>query len=110
VPEFLAEVYVSDRSGAPTLPRIDEVSRAAAALSDHGAPVHLVRQIHVPEEETCFLLFEAPSEDQFLDVAARCGLRIDNVVGVVSGRCAPALSSPARPPVPVRLASTQEES
>ena len=114
MPEFLAEVYVSDRPGVPTLPRVDDLSRAAAAVAADGVAVHLIRQIHVPEEETCFLLFEAPSEDQFLDVAARCGLRIDNVVGAVSDLAAPdlspsVLSSSVRHHDTIRVPSTQEE-
>jgi hypothetical protein len=108
VPEFFAEVYVSDGAGARTLPRIDDVSRAAAALAAEGTPVRLVRQIHVPDEETCFFLFEAPSLDQVLEVTARCGLRIDSVVGAVSR---PSESDPAWTPRQSRrvpVSTTQE--
>jgi hypothetical protein len=110
VPEFLAEVYVSDRSSASSVPGTDEVRRAAEILATDTAPVRLIRQIHVPEEETCFYLFEAPSEGLVLEVAARSGLRIDNVVGAVSGRFAPLPSRALRNRPKVRVSSIQEES
>ncbi len=103
MPEFLAEVYVSDRSAAAGLPGVDDVHRAAEGLVTGSTPVRLVRQIHVAEEETCFLLFEAPSKELVLDAADRCGLRIDRIVGAVS--VPPARSAHAK----VRVPTTQEE-
>lgn len=110
MPEFLAEVYVSDPSHPSSVPGTDDVRRAASALSTDDAPVRLIRQIHVPEEETCFYLFEAPSPGLVLEVAARSGLRVDNVVGAVSGPFAPMPSRALRKPSRVRVTSNKEES
>jgi hypothetical protein len=74
VPQFLVEVYV------PTLnrrarSRMIAAARAAAAAETHErAAVRHVRAIYVPEDETCFHLFEAPSADVVERVVAAAGL------------------------------------
>jgi hypothetical protein len=74
VPQFLAEVY------APALnrrarSRMIAAARAAAAAETHErAAVRHVRAIYVPEDETCFHLFEAPSADVVERVVTAAGL------------------------------------
>ncbi len=108
VPEFLAEVYVSAVPGAPGLPPLDDVRRAAATVAG-AQPVELLRQISVPDEETCFYLFEAPSADLVLDAASRCGLRIDSIVAAVSGQVPPTTPWSSRPSRRSVRPSVQEE-
>jgi len=85
VPEFLAEVYVSSGPGNPAGPSLDEVSLAADLMTRDGIPVRLSRFIYVPQDETCFYLFEAQSGDAVAETALRCGLRVDRVTEAVSG-------------------------
>ncbi len=56
--QFLAEIYLPC-VGPDGLRR---AGAAAQALAQSGLPVRHVHSIYVPDDETCFLLFEAPSE------------------------------------------------
>jgi hypothetical protein len=49
-------------------------------------PVGFERSIHVPEDELCFFVFEAPSGSVAALVAERAGLDAIRVVEAVSGR------------------------
>jgi hypothetical protein len=60
--EFLVEAYVSQGS-TDRSPSDAEVSLAAEALTREGTAVRLLHVILVPEEETCFYLYEAQSID-----------------------------------------------
>jgi len=80
VSEFLVEVYVSRVAGAQTVPRPTDVSAAAEQLTREGTPVRLVRSIFVPEDETCFYLFEAQTNEAVREVATRAGLCFARVV------------------------------
>ena len=82
MPEFLVEVYVA-RPAATWTPRPEHVSAAADQLTSKGTQVRLVRSILVPEDETCFYLFEAETGDAVREVAERAGLRIERVVDAV---------------------------
>jgi len=48
--------------------------QAAAAMRDEGTQVRFLRSIFVPEDETCFFLFEAPSAEDVLVAAGRAAL------------------------------------
>jgi uncharacterized OsmC-like protein len=76
--EFLLELYVSKtKCAADTAERF---SQAAAELTAEGKPVRLVRSIHVPEDETCFLLIEASMVESVRDAAGRAALPFDHVL------------------------------
>lgn len=83
--EFLVELYVS-RSGRDTVALAERRAReAAAALTAEGAPVRFLRSIFVPEDETCFLLFEARSADAVHQAARRAGLAYEHVGETAAG-------------------------
>lgn len=67
--EFLVEAYVS-RGAAP----VDELR-----LHEVSPVVRLVRSIFVPEDETCFYLFEAPSIEAVREAMPRAGLRVERI-------------------------------
>jgi hypothetical protein len=79
MPEFLVELYVS-RAEAETVELTSERARAAAAqLTGEGTSVHYLRSIYVPEDETCFHLFEGSSADAVREAARRAGLRVERL-------------------------------
>jgi hypothetical protein len=80
VMEFLVETYVSRSQSTGEILTSAAVSSAAEQITREGRPVHLVRSIVVPEEETCFFLFQAQSADAVRDAATRAGLRFGRVL------------------------------
>ena len=84
--EFLVELYA---------PRSDEdaveldsqrARRAADELARQGLQVRFVRSVFVPEDETCFYLYEASSAGNARRAAQRAGLRVDRVTEAISDR------------------------
>jgi Nickel responsive protein SCO4226-like len=77
--EYLVELYVScaERDGVGR--RAKRAQRAALELTAAGTPVRFVRSIFVPTDETCLLLFEAPSIDAVREAAHRAELPFDHV-------------------------------
>lgn len=73
--EFLVEFYVSRTDvGA-----VERIRVAAAELTRAGAPVRQVRSIFVPEDETCFFLYEANSAAAVREAARRAALPFGRV-------------------------------
>lgn len=82
--EFLVELYVS-RTDALAAERGSERGRLAAEeLTQEGTPVRYVRSIFVPEDETCFHLYEAATADAVHEVARRAALRFERVAQAVT--------------------------
>lgn len=61
--EFLVELYVS----ATEVERLTQLLGCAEVAAElqraQGVPVRYVRSILVPEEETCFVFYDAPSRE-----------------------------------------------
>jgi len=72
--EFLVEFYVSRTDTAFVERGAEHARLAAERLTRDGTTVRYVRSIFVPEDETCFLLYEAPSIDAVRAAAERAGL------------------------------------
>jgi hypothetical protein len=79
MPEFLLELYVA-RSDADGVERaVADASLAAEALTREGTPVRCLSSIFVPEDETCFLLYEADSADIVREAAGRAALPFERI-------------------------------
>jgi len=74
--EFLAELFTEadDREG-----RLALVQRAREAAAT-SAGVRFIRSIFVPDDEMCFLVFEAESAAAVAHLAEQAALPIDRVV------------------------------
>jgi hypothetical protein len=78
--EFLVELYASRTDCAAVSLGAERLGRAAAQVTAEGRPVRVVRSIFVPEDETCYLLVEAPTKDDVRDAAERAALSFERVV------------------------------
>jgi hypothetical protein len=94
MPEFLAETYAP--RDAPDIPerRAGEAALAADQVSEEGAQVSLLRAIFVPEDETCFYLYQSSSADAVREAVTRACLRPERITQAVSIR--PPQARPAR--------------
>jgi hypothetical protein len=82
--EFLVELYVSRRD-------LDSVRRGAARartaaedLSSEGRLVRYVRSVFVPEDETCFYMYEAATAADVREAALRAALAFDRVTEAIA--------------------------
>ena len=72
--EFIVEVYVP-RSGA--------LGTAGVREACQGTPVRYLRAILVPEDETCFLLFDADSPDAVRAVVTRAAVPFERISAAI---------------------------
>jgi hypothetical protein len=86
MPEFLAETYTPRLSPGTPAPSVADVARAAEQASQPGAPVCFLRAIVVPEEETCFWLYQAPSAAAVRAAMTQARLRPERITEAVSIR------------------------
>ena len=73
-------MYLSRTAAGVVTPLAEDVARVADQLTGEGKPVRLLRSVFVPEDETCFYLFDAQSSDAVVEAARRCGLQCDRLV------------------------------
>lgn len=88
MPVYVVESYLP-RSKAALKQSADRAMRAAAALTAEGVAVRFVRATYLPDEETCFHLFEGPSAGAVGRAAERAALRGVRVVQVVEQTAEP---------------------
>ena len=84
--EFLVEIYASRTDAAAVERSAIRAQRAAEELTREGTPVRYLRSIFVPEDETCFLLYEARSAEAVRDALRRASLPAGRVGEAVGSR------------------------
>jgi hypothetical protein len=82
--EFLVEAYVAQSDGAGADRGAERARAAAEQLSSAGEQVRFLRSIFVPEDETCFYLFEAVSVGAVRKAAERAALRFERITKAVA--------------------------
>jgi hypothetical protein len=81
--EFLAELYLS-RSDAAALGRsMRRARQAAEEQTRQGMPVRYLRSMYLPDDETCFVLYEAESPEAARRVAALAAIGFERVSEVI---------------------------
>jgi hypothetical protein len=79
MPEYLVELYVSRADGGAVEEGAESARRAAEDLSREGVRVRYLQSIFVPDEETCFFLYEAASVEAVQEAARRAALPFEHV-------------------------------
>jgi Protein of unknown function (DUF4242) len=59
--------------------------QAARELREQGVPVRLLRSIFVPEDDTCFLLYEGPSAEAVRTALRKAGLSASQELEAIEG-------------------------
>jgi hypothetical protein len=80
---FVVERYQPAMTPDELAAVVDRDRRAAEGMTVAGIPVRHVSIIHVPADESCFSLFEAPSADALRQAQERLGIGFERIVEAV---------------------------
>jgi hypothetical protein len=86
MPSYLVETYLPANRGDDRSAGERRAESAAQELTRTEAPVRFDCSFHVPEDEICFFVFEAPSSRAAAVAAERAELDAIRVVEAVSSR------------------------
>jgi hypothetical protein len=84
MPSYLIETYLARGNVVGRVACETRARSAAEALTREGTRVHFDRAIHVPEDEICFFVFDAPSSAEAAIAAELAALDALRVVEAVS--------------------------
>jgi ubiquinone/menaquinone biosynthesis C-methylase UbiE len=97
MPEFLVELFVAHDDRRTAQEHAQRAERAVADLTGDGPRVGCVRSIVVPQDETCFLLYEAPSADVVAEALRRAGLQPEHISAASSSGAVPSVGGAPAP-------------
>ncbi len=83
---YLVETYLARSAAAERAAQDQRARTAAEELAGEAKRVRFDRSIHVPEDEICFFVFDAPSSRIAALVAERAGLDPVRIVEAISSR------------------------
>ncbi len=83
MPSYLVETYLARGRAGERSARERRARSAAEELTSERTPVSFDRSIHVPEDEICFFVFNAPSGREAVLAAERAELDPFRVVEAV---------------------------
>jgi hypothetical protein len=86
MPSYLVETYLARGHAGERDARERQARSAAEELTQGSTRVRFECSIHVPEDEICFFVFDAPSGRDAAVAAHRAGLDPVRVVEAVSSR------------------------
>ena len=81
--EYLVELYVPRDARATVTNGVIRARDAAEQLTREGTPVRYLRSLFVPEDETCFHLYDADSADAVRDTLHRAQLDFEHVAEAI---------------------------
>ena len=84
MPSYLVETYLARGKARERAARERRARSAAEELTQGTTRVRFDRSIHVPEDEICFYVYDAPSACDAAEAAQRAGLDPIRVVEAVS--------------------------
>jgi ubiquinone/menaquinone biosynthesis C-methylase UbiE len=97
MPEFLVELYVAHDDRRTAQEHAARAERATAELTREGQRLGCVRSIVVPQDETCFLLYEAPSAAVVAEALRRAGLQPEHISAASSSGAVPSVGGAPAP-------------
>ena len=83
MPSYLVETFLARGDAGARAARERRARSAAETLTRQGTRVRFDRAIHVPEDEICFFVFDAPSSLEAVLVAEQAGLDHFRVVEAI---------------------------
>lgn len=86
MPSYLIETYLARGQAGERAARERRARSAVEEVTREGTPVCFECSIHIPEDELCFFVFDAPSGRVAALLAQRAGLEPIRVVEAVPSR------------------------
>lgn len=86
MPSYLVETFLPRGRAGERTARERRARSAAEELTEKGTRVHFDHTIHVPEDEICFFVFDAPSSTDVALAAQLAELAPLRVVEAVSSK------------------------
>ena len=83
MPSYLVETYLARSQAGERAARDRRARSAASELTSGTVPVRLDYSIYIPEDEICFLVFDAPSGREAARAAQRAELQPIRVVAAL---------------------------
>jgi Nickel responsive protein SCO4226-like len=80
---YLVELYVSAAQSQGLREVAEQARRATAQMRRDGTLVQYLRSIFVPEDETCFHVFEGPSAEAVGEASRRAAIDFERIVEAV---------------------------
>jgi hypothetical protein len=80
---FVVERYLPAVSPGELATAVARDRRAAAQMTAAGIPVRHLSTIHIPSDESCLCLFDAPSLDALREAQERAGIDFERIVEAV---------------------------
>jgi hypothetical protein len=93
---YLVEAYISKSDANGPVGIADRALLASKEMRREGTFVRYLRSIFVPQDETCFHIFEAGSEQDARNAAARAGIQPERVLEATNFEGTRALARSAR--------------
>ncbi len=84
MPSYLVETYLARCRTHERAARERRARSAADELTRGATRVRFDRSIHIPEDEICFYVFDAPAARHAADAAERAGLDPIRIVEAIS--------------------------
>ena len=78
---FLVEAYTPTAATVAAFDR--SLHDAAVALSAEGVPIRYVRSILIPDDDTCFYVVHAASEDAVQQLLRRAGFEVSRITRAI---------------------------
>lgn len=83
MPSYIVERYVPGLTPVQVVAAATRVKRASARLTEEGVRVRYLRSTYVPEDETCFDLFEGRDEAAVRKANERADVSFERIVEAV---------------------------
>jgi hypothetical protein len=80
---YLVEAYLARLRASELAQAASRAQAAAEELSRQGDSVRYLRTIFLPQEETCFHVYEAASADDVCEACRRAGIACERVLDAV---------------------------
>lgn len=83
MPMYVVERYLPGVNASDVLAAAGRAKEVTARMTEEGSPIRYLRSTYLPSEESCFCLFEGPSEGVVRTANERAQIPFDRIMEAV---------------------------